>query len=152
MANKYEYIVNRSKDFITLINNKYVYELVNLSYEKMIGKPQVEILNKTVAQVWGDEIFQTKLKRYIDKCFSGEEVHYIDKFKFGLDVRYVHVSYYPYRNDDMEITHVLVFTHDITQLGKIESKLINYEYRDPITGLFNRKSMDIILEMELEKA
>ncbi len=152
MANKYEYIVNTSKDFITLINNKYVYELVNLSYEKMIGKPQEEILNNTVAEVWGDEIFQTKLKRYIDRCFSGEEVHYIDKFKFGLDIKYVHVSYYPYRNDDSEITHVLVFTHDITQLGKIESKLINYEYRDPLTGLFNRKSMDIILEMELEKA
>ena len=152
MSNKYEYIVNTSKDFITLINNKYVYELVNLSYEKMIGKPQEEILNNTVSEVWGDEIFQTKLKHYIDRCFSGEEVHYIDKFKFGLDIKYVHVSYYPYRNDDSEITHVLVFTHDITQLGKIESKLINYEYRDPLTGLFNRKSMDIILEMELEKA
>ncbi|MCK5153844.1 MAG: EAL domain-containing protein [Spirochaetales bacterium] len=152
MANKYEYIVNTSKDFITLINNKYVYELVNLSYEKMIGKPQEEILNNTVAEVWGDEIFQTKLKRYIDRCFRGEEVHYIDKFKFGLDVKYVHVSYYPYKNDDLEITHVLVFTHDITQLGKIESKLINYEYRDPLTGLFNRKSMDIILEMEIEQA
>lgn len=152
MPNKYEYIVNTSKDFITLINEEYIYELVNLSYEKMIGKPQNEILNNTVAEVWGDEIFQTKLKRYIDRCFRGEEVHYIDKFKFGLDIRYVHVSYYPYRNDGSKITHVLVFTHDITQLGKIESKLINYEYRDPITGLFNRRSMDIILEMELEKA
>lgn len=152
MPDKYEYIVNTSKDFITLINKEYIYELVNLSYEKMIGKPQNEILNNTVAEVWGDEIFRTKLKRYIDRCFRGEEVHYIDKFKFGLDIRYVHVSYYPYWNDDSEITHVLVFTHDITHLGKIESKLINYEYRDPLTGLFNRKSMDIILEMELEKA
>ena len=152
MAIKYEYIVNTSKDFITLINKKYIYELVNLSYEKMIGKSKEEILNNSVAKVWGNEIFKTKLKNYIDRCFNGEEVHYIDKFKFGLDVKYVHVSYYPYRNNDTEITHVLVFTHDVTQLGKIESKLINYEYRDPVTGLFNRKSMDIILEMELEKA
>ncbi len=118
----------------------------------MIGKSKEEILNNSVAKVWGNEIFKTKLKNYIDRCFNGEEVHYIDKFKFGLDVKYVHVSYYPYRNNDTEITHVLVFTHDVTQLGKIESKLINYEYRDPVTGLFNRKSMDIILEMELEKA
>ena len=152
MAIKYEYIINTSKDFITLINKEYVYELVNLSYEKMIGKPRNEVLHNTVAEVWGDEIFRTKLKGYIDRCFKGEEVHYIDKFKFGLDVKYVHVSYYPYRNDDSETTHALVFTHDITKLGKIESRLINYEYRDPLTGLFNRKSMDIILEMELEKA
>lgn len=152
MSNKYEYIVNTSKDFITLINKEYIYELVNLSYEKIIGKPQNEILNHTVAEVWGQDIFISKLKKFIDKCFKGEEIHYIDKFKFGLEIRYVHVSYYPYRNDDSEVTHVLVFTHDITKLGKIESKLINYEYRDPLTGLFNRKSMDIILEMELEQA
>jgi len=152
MSNKYEYIVNTSKDFITLINKEYIYELVNLSYEKMIGKSQDEILHHSVAEVWGNNIFTSKLKNYIDKCFNGEEVHYIDNFKFGLDVKYVHVSYYPYKNDNSEITHVLVFTHDITQLGKIESKLINYEYRDPLTGLFNRKSMDIILEMELEQA
>jgi diguanylate cyclase (GGDEF)-like protein/PAS domain S-box-containing protein len=152
MSNKYEYIVNTSKDFITLINKNYVYELVNQSYEKIIGKPTEEILHHTVSYVWGEEIFYSKLKNYIDKCFNGEEVHYIDKFKFGLDIKYVHVSYYPYRDNGSEITHSLVFTHDITKLGKIESKLINYEYRDPLTGLFNRKSMDIILEMELEKA
>ncbi len=152
MADKYKYIFNTSQDFITLINKNYVYELVNKSYEKMIGLPHDEILNNTVAHVWGQEIFKTKLKNYLDKCFLGEEIHYIDKFKFGLEIRYVHVSYYPYREDDTEITHVLVFTHDITHLGKIESKLINYEYRDPLTGLFNRKSLDIILDMELEKA
>ncbi len=152
MKNKYEYIVNTSKDFITLINKNYIYELVNLSYEKIIGKPKSEILHHSVSEVWGKDIFNSKLKNFIDKCFRGEEVHYIDKFKFGLEIRYVHVSYYPYRNEKSEITHALVFSHDITQLGKIESKLINYEYRDPLTGLFNRKSMDIILEMELEQA
>lgn len=152
MSKKHEYIVNTSKDFITLINKEYIYEFVNLSYEKMIGKPQNEILNNTVANVWGNEIFQTKLKDCIDRCFNGEEVQYIDKFKFGLDVKYAHVYYYPYRDNDSEITHALVFTHDITRLGEIETKLINYEYRDPFTGLFNRKSMDITLEMELEKA
>ncbi len=152
MADKYKYIVNTSRDFITLINRDYIYELVNKSYQQMMGLPHDKILNHTVADVWGDEIFNTKLKTYIDRCFGGEEVHYIDKFKFGLEIRYVHVSYYPYKDDDSTVSHVLVFTHDITRLGKIESKLINYEYRDPVTGLFNIKSMDIILEMELEKA
>jgi diguanylate cyclase (GGDEF)-like protein len=45
-----------------------------------------------------------------------------------------------------------VFSHDITQLGEIESRLSNYEYRDPVTGLFNRRSLNIILEKEIEKA
>ena len=63
----------------------------------------------------------------------------------------MHVSYYPYREDG-KVTHALVFSHDITTLGDIESRLINYEYRDPLTGLYNRRSLEIILEGELLKA
>lgn len=149
---KYKYIVDTSQDFITLINRDYVYEVVNHSYEKMMQKPHEEIIDKTVVAVWGEETFKNKIKGHLDKCLSGEEVHYIETFKFGLENRYMHVSYYPYRENADDVSHALVFTHDITKLGKIESKLINYEYRDPLTGLFNQKSLDVILEMELVKA
>ena len=152
MTDKYKYIVDTSKDFITLINRDYIYEVVNRSYEKMIRRSKNEILNRTVSDVWGEEIFSNTLKDYLDRCFAGEEIHYIDTFKFGLENRYLHVSYYPYCENEKDVSHALVFTHDITRLGRIESKLINYEYRDPLTGLFNRKSLDVILDMELEKA
>ena len=152
MADKYKYIVDSSQDFITLINKNYVYEVVNSAYEKIIQKPRGEIINQTVADVWGDSTFNNKIKGYLDSCLAGEEVHYIETFKFGLDNKYMHVSYYPYRENEIDVSHALVFTHDITKLGKIESKLINYKYRDPLTGLFNQKSLSIILEMELEKA
>lgn len=153
MEEKYEYIVNTSKDFITLIDRNYTYTIVNDSYCTAIGKDKKDILNKTVSEVWGNERFDTTLKNYLDKCFSGKEIHYVEKFKFGEDQRYMHVSYYPYYDDKrVEVTHVCVFSHDITKLGEIESKLINYEYRDPVTGLFNRRSLEIILDMELEKA
>jgi diguanylate cyclase (GGDEF)-like protein/PAS domain S-box-containing protein len=152
MLDKYKYIVDTSQDFITLINRDYVYEVVNPAYEKIIEKPRSEIINRTVSYVWGEDVFNNKIREYLDRCLSGEEVHYIETFKFGLENRYMHVSYYPYRESENKVSHALVFTHDITKMGKIESKLINYEYRDPLTGLFNQKSMDIILDMELEKA
>ena len=152
MIEKYKYIVDTSRDFITLINRDYIYEVVNPAYEKVIQKTKDEILNHSVSELWGDEIFKKTLKDYLDRCFSGEEVHYVESFKFGIEVRYMHVSYYPYRENGEDVSHALVFTHDITKMGKIESKLINYEYRDPLTGLFNRNSLDIILDMELEKA
>ncbi|MBI9107474.1 MAG: EAL domain-containing protein [Spirochaetales bacterium] len=152
MTDKYKYIVDTSQDFITLINKQYVYEVVNPAYEKIIQKPRVEIINRSVSDVWGEEVFRNKIKGYLDICLSGEEVHYIETFKFGIDNKYMHVSYYPYRENGDDVSHALVFTHDITKMGKIETKLINYKYRDPLTGLFNRKSLDIILDMELEKA
>ncbi len=147
----YEYIVNISKDFITLINRDYVYEIVNDSYCTEMGRSREEIINRSVAEIWGKEKFENSLKRYLNQCFEGREVHYIDTFKFGPFEKYMHVSYYPYREND-EITHVAVFSHDITSVGEIESKLTNYEYRDAVTGLFNRRSLDVILDKEIEKA
>ena len=147
----YEYIVNISKDFITLINRDYVYEIVNDAYCTEMGRSREEIINRGVAEIWGKEKFEKSLKRYLNQCFEGQEVHYIDTFKFGPFEKYMHVSYYPYREND-EITHVAVFSHDITSVGEIESKLTNYEYRDAVTGLFNRRSLDVILDKEIEKA
>ena len=149
--NKYEFIVNLSRDFITLINQDYVYEVVNESYCQVLEKERDQVLGRKVSDIWGKELFDSAIKPRLDECFSGKAVHYIDQFKFGLSQRYIHVSFYPY-SDGNKVTHALVFSHDITKLGKIESKLINYEYRDPLTGLFNKRSLDIILDMELEKA
>ncbi len=149
--NPYEYIVNLSKDFITLINRDYVYEIVNDSYCREMGLARENVLKRKVAAVWGEEKFEATIRKHLDDCFAGKEIHYIDQFKFGPFVKYMHVSYYPYREGG-EITHCLVFSHDITQLGEIESRLSNYEYRDPVTGLFNRRSLNIILEKEIEKA
>ncbi len=151
MENRYEYIVNRSDDFITLINRDYLYEIANDTYCANMGLERDQVLSKSVADVWGQETFDLKLKGYLDRCFTGEVVHYVERFKFGRELRYMHVSYYPYREGG-RITHALVFSHDITTLGDIESRLINYEYRDPLTGLYNRRSLEIILEGEILKA
>jgi diguanylate cyclase (GGDEF)-like protein/PAS domain S-box-containing protein len=148
---KYEYIVNNSKDFITLINRDYVYEIVNDTYCSVIEKSKEELLGSTVAEVWGDDVFNSTIKGYLDRCFSGEHVHYIEQFKFGSFVKYMHVSYYPYYEDG-GITHAIVFSHDITHIGELENKLNHYEYRDPVTGLFNRRSLNVILDRELERA
>ena len=146
-----ENIVNLSNDFITLIDRGYRYVLANDSYCREVQKPRAEIIGRTVSEVWGQEKFRSPIKGFLDRCFGGEEVNNIDKFKFGPFMKYMHVTYFPYREDG-GVTHALVFSHDITHIGEIESKLTNYEYRDPVTGLFNRRSLGVILEKEIEKA
>lgn len=148
---KYEYIVNSSKDFITLIDRRYTYEIVNDTYCEVVERSKEELVGATVADVWGEEVFNRTIKGYLDRCFEGEYVHYIEQFKFGSFSKYMHVSYYPYFEDGT-ITHALVFSHDITHIGELESKLNHYEYRDPVTGLFNRRSLNVIMDKELERA
>ena len=154
MANDqaYRYIVDVSPDFITLINRDYFYEVVNASYCRVFDKSVDEVVGKHVSDIWGKEKFNDILKSYLDRCFEGEEIHYIDEFHFGINIKYMHVSYYPYKADGEKVTHALVFSHDISKIGQMESKLANYEFRDPVTGLFNSKSLDIMMDLELEKA
>jgi diguanylate cyclase (GGDEF)-like protein/PAS domain S-box-containing protein len=150
-ASVFETIVNTSNDFITLIDRNYRYVLANDAYCREVQKAREQIVGRTVAEVWGEERFRAPIKSFLDRCFTGEEVNNIDKFKFGPFMKYMHVSYFPYKERG-NITHALVFSHDITRISEIESKLTNYEYRDPVTGLFNRRSLTVILEKEIEKA
>lgn len=157
MADTYRYIVNQSRDFITLINSEYRYDIVNDSYCSAIERPRDEILGRTVEEVWGSSRFVDAIKPRLDECFAGDEVHFVDEFRFGSMRKSLHVSFYPYRDTDANEpdappTHVLVFSHDITYLAEVESRLARYEYRDRTTGLYNRRSLEELLSAEIERA
>lgn len=151
MADTYRFIVNRSHDFITLIDRDYRYEIVNDSYCRAIERPREEILHRTVAEVWGEDRFLQAIKPRLDRCLAGSEEHFIDEFRFGSVRKSLHVSLYPY-GEGGETTHALVFSHDVTHVAEIESKLARYEYRDRTTGLYNRRSLEEMLVSEMERA
>lgn len=152
LVQRYEFILEHTREFLTVINRSYVYELVNSSYCAALGKSRDEVLGHTVAEVWGADRFENSIKIHLERSFNGEHVAYVQSFQFGAQKRYMHVNYYPFYEAGGQPTHVLVSSHDITHLGELEGMLANYEYRDPVTGLFNRKSLDVLLEMELLKA
>jgi diguanylate cyclase (GGDEF)-like protein/PAS domain S-box-containing protein len=152
VGDKYEYIVNNSRDFITLINRDYVYEIANDAYCTAIERSQQQIVGRSVADVLGVQTFEGIIRKHLETCFSGVEVQYVEQFKFGPFEKHMHVTYSPYRDAEGVITHVAVCSHDITHISQIESKLSHYEFRDPTTGLFNRKSLDIVLDKEIEQA
>ncbi len=152
MANdKYKEIIHASRDFITLISRDYTYDFVNQSYGKEIGLSPDQIVGRSVSDIWGCDKFEKRIKEKLDECFRGNECHEIDQFKFGDSLKYIHVSYYPFF-DGEKITHVMVYSHDISIIKKLESKLLDFEFKDPTTGLFNRRSFNIVLDMELDKA
>ncbi len=130
MWRKYEFIINTSKQFMSLINRSYTYEAVNEAYCRARNKSQEEILGSTVADVWGKKHFQTVIKPYLDHCFAGNEEHHQSWFRFKLGERgYYEVNYYPYRGDKAEVTHAVVVTHDITKHRRAEEALRESERR-----------------------
>ncbi|HUX13715.1 MAG TPA: EAL domain-containing protein [Spirochaetia bacterium] len=149
---RHMFVLNNSHEFITVINRSYIYEMANDGYCNAIGRKRETIVGRSVTDVWGDELFESQLKGYLDRCFEGEEISYIQRFMFGRDFRYMQVEYRPFSDDESGPSHAVVYSRDITRLSDLENRIVNYEYRDPVTGLFNRKSLEMLLDMEILKA
>jgi PAS domain S-box-containing protein len=120
MWKRYESIVNTSRELLTLIGADYRYEAVNDACCRAHGKTREEILNSTVADIWGAKPFHNSIKAFLDQCFKGEEVHHQDWFETpALGRRYLDVSYYPYHEKTV-VTHAIAVARDVTDHWQAE--------------------------------
>jgi PAS domain S-box-containing protein len=116
MWRRYEFIVNNSREFMTLMNRNYMYEAVNESYCQAHGKKREDIVGRSVAQVWGEKTYLNVIKPTADQCFAGEEAHFKGWLWFkALGDRYMNVTYYPYHDASGEVTHLVVVSRDETE-------------------------------------
>ena len=124
VLHRYEFIANASKEFMTLIDRNYVYEAANEAYCRAHHRSRTEIVGHTVADVWGAETFNTIIRGYLDESFTGKDVHYESWFQFGGEQpRFFDVHYYPYYNEQGEVTHCVVVSHDLTTRKTAEDLL-----------------------------
>ncbi|MBF0227059.1 MAG: response regulator [Desulfobacterales bacterium] len=124
IRHKYDFIANISKSPMAFINKDYIYEAVNSAYYQSHKKSIDEIIGNTVENIWGKETFQNIIKGYIDICLSGKEVSYESWFEFdSLGLRCYKVDYYPYRYKKEDVSHILVISHDITELKHTQKLL-----------------------------
>ncbi|MBF0520095.1 MAG: PAS domain S-box protein [Nitrospirae bacterium] len=167
IGKRYEFIVNTSKEFMTLINRDYTYDVINASYGRAHGKTPQSVIGKSVRKVWGADVFNNVIKKHLDKCFAGEEVNYQSWFNFHtLGPRFLDVTYYPYYNLNGQVTHAVVVSRDITAHqqaedilaeasenlkktvnGAIKAISLMIEMRDPYTAGHQRRVSDLAVEI-----
>lgn len=124
MWRRYEFIVNTSKEFMTLISRDYRYEAANASYCRAQNKPREDIVGKAVFELWGTGRYQEQIKATLDGCFAGNETHFQGWMTFSeLGNRYMDVTYYPYYSPEGEVTHAVVVSRDITDRKRAEEAL-----------------------------
>ena len=149
---KYKFIVNAYGELMTLINRDYVYELVNDSLCRAFGRPREDFIGRTVSEVWGEKKFREEIKVKIDQCFGGDIFREEDTFMIpGGERRFYAVTYYPYRNEQNEITHIVGVTDDITERKEAEMALKKSE--EELRILNDQKDQYLaIINSDLEQA
>ncbi len=121
---EYLLIVSSSSELMSLISPDYRYINVNQAYLDAYKKPMDQIEGHTVAEMFGEEVFEKLIRPNIDRCLLGETIsdQYWTTFP-GSKSCYMDVKYNPVREVDGTISGVTVSTRDITELKKAEDQL-----------------------------
>ena len=125
MWQRYEFVVNAFKEYMTLIDKKYIYKAVNQAYCEAHERSSDKIVGNSVSDVWGDKIFKEKIKSHLDLCFKGKVIYYQAWFTFkALGERYWDVACYPYIDNNGNVPYIVVVSRDITDKMQAEEELI----------------------------
>ena len=127
---KSDFVVNASGDMMVLINRNYVYETVNKSFCKTFKKSsRKEVVGSLVSDVWGQEVFEQKIKNYLDRCLNGEEIATETWFDMPDEGKQCfEINYTPYHDSNGAITHAIMVAHNITN-RKIAERELDKSYQ-----------------------
>ena len=127
---QYQHIVESTTSIVGLVDQQYVYQYVNDAYCVAFKKDRLEIIGRSVADLFGQDMFDQELKPNYDRCFTGEEVSFQSWTEFpGWGKRFMDVYYSPFFGHDRKVSAVVVSAHDITVVKELEVKLKDSEER-----------------------
>ncbi|NSW94851.1 MAG: PAS domain-containing protein [Bacteroidales bacterium] len=142
-------IIDNYRSMISIINRDYRYESVNMAFCKAHMKEREALLGKSLAEIWGDEIFSTKIKGNLDECFKGRTIRYEAAFSMpDSEKRYFEVVFRPVIGDKEEITHLMAETFDISDLKTAELQAL--ELKEEIKDLKNTYQQRLLQAQKLE--
>jgi PAS domain S-box-containing protein len=131
--NQAEYLTSKvfecSPDAVSIIGTDYRYKRVNPVYERVWGKSVESMVGLHVADLWGRQLFDTKLGPLLDRCFAGEDVGFSDWVDATLGHRYVAISYSPLRSNSHRVEGALVIGRDLTEYA-LESEALRQAQSD----------------------
>lgn len=157
ISRRYEFIVNTSKELMSLVNRNYEYEAVNDEHCRARNLARDSIIGRTIAELWDENVFQQSIKKPLDLCFEGETTNYRAHYEHAVKgVRYMDVTYYPYYDADQIVTHAVVVQRDITEQERAEQAIRRYARRletlhEVDRGILAAQSPEEVAEAALEQ-
>ncbi|MBI3204147.1 MAG: PAS domain S-box protein [Myxococcales bacterium] len=114
---RFERVLSATPDLVSLVDDRYVYRLVNRAYLQAHGLEAERIVGRSVPDLLGGEVFETVVRPHLDQALRGQPVSYEQWFEFAAaGRRFISVTYSPYRDVDGQYAGVIVSARDQTAL------------------------------------
>ncbi len=123
---KYRHMADSSRDLMSLVDDRFVYQTVNESMAAFFGRTPAEMIGKKVSRVLGEEFFSRQIEPLARECLKGREVHRQQWVTSTLGKRwFAEISYYPHwdRQAKDKVSGVVSIFHDMTKTKQLEEKL-----------------------------
>lgn len=126
LEEKYKAIMENSIDQIFIVDKEFKLISANRIVLWLFQKSNNEIIEKHILETFPNMIAENSMQN-IEKVFkTGESVFFEETIIIGKDKYFINYSFNPIKNNKGKVVSVLGIGRDISQLKKIEQKLILY--------------------------
>ncbi len=140
---RYEQIISSTADLMAFVDQACIYQAVNDAFLRAYDFAREDIVGKSMYDIHGEEVFESRLKEALDRCLSGTEAHYQAWFDFPASGRrFMDVAFYPYHDGMGKDSGVVVSWRDLTETHTLSEKLSYQASHDALTGLVNRREFE----------
>jgi len=144
----FQSIVRTVPQPMSFITRDYIYRAVNDVYAQFHGVPPEKIIGHKVTDFIDEKIFESEIKPRLDSCFKGNRLQYEVEVQFiGKGLRWMQMAYFPYNDENGDITGVVSHGLDITEQKRAEESLRESELR--FRGIYENMSVGVA-EISLE--
>lgn len=123
---QFEHIVSTSRDMLAFLDKNFVYKATNSAYLNAFSKTHDEIVGYSIAEIFGEDVFNSLIKPNAQRCLSGNVVNFQTWHHYPAHkARYMDIFYIPYKNKAGEVTGFVVSARDITERQAVEEALLS---------------------------
>jgi len=150
---RYEQIISSTADLMAFVDQSCTYQAVNDAFLRAYDMDREDIVGRSMHDIHGEEVLDSRLQEALDQCLAGEEAHYQAWFEFPASGRrFMDVAFYPYHDGMGKDSGVVVSWRDLTETHTLSEKLSYQATHDALTGLVNRREFEQRLRQLIEVA